>query len=100
MIADLEKRNAALALWRKWYEAAQALDAADGTGIDDAAFEELEKAVDDAYAAYGEVMVALLQNWAGDDIERCAITDVPLRADDDIVMVLRAALPGAKEKAA
>jgi len=90
MIADLEKRNASLALWRKWYDAAQAAEDARGSGVN---VDALVKAEDDAWSAYaGFAGGALIQTELGDDIERCAITSVPLLVSDDVVMVLRSAL--------
>ncbi len=98
MIADLDKRNEAVELWKKWNETWSALENAPAD-TDDQAYEELE-AVNEAAADAYEAAGLLIENDNGTDIERCAITGVPLFVSDDVVMVLRSALPAKQEKAA
>lgn len=98
MIADLDKRNASVDLWRKWVAAFEALDNAPEE-ISDQDYEELRVAEITAKSAY-EVAGHVVETASGMDVERCEITGVPLLVSDDVAMVLRSALPNAKEKAA
>jgi hypothetical protein len=98
-MTDTERREEALKLWRVWNAACVALDlgAAD---LDSAALRQLKDAEADALAAYHAGGCSFMANAEFDDVERCAMTGVPILTTDDVVMVLRSALPEKVEKAA
>lgn len=76
-ITDLDKRNEAARLW----------EAIDGADDEDAAHE--------AYEACGLSLMV-----GGEGVERCFVTGAPLLVSDDVVLVLKSALPANVEKAA
>ena len=81
IIPDREKRETAALLWDEYMRLCNIDDCSEAS---DAAFKAWEDGSE----------VDLLLDYAGEGrVIRCAITGVPLLETDDVVMVLRSALP-------
>ncbi len=107
VVADLEQRNEALALWRKWMEAEAA--AADGG-------KEADIEAEAAMRAYNDHPTPpLLTNFDGDSVRLCGKSGAAIFTDDEVLedthtgemflrsaldLPLRSALPNKVEEAA
>src|SRR5262245_60413198 len=92
---QMTDRNEALRRWEAWVEAENAVDNAGKNNLDHAVITQLNDAAADACHAYtGSPQLRRgYLNKLGNP-EFCAITGVPLLESDDVVMVLKSALPG------